>query len=54
MKMIVGLGNPGRKYERTRHNTGFLVLDEVFRELNIEPDKEKFILPSTLRLSRSS
>ena len=42
MKLIVGLGNPGKEYERTRHNTGFMVMDALADKLNVSIDKSKF------------
>ena len=42
MKLIVGLGNPGRQYEHTRHNAGFTVLDQLARRLNVSFDRTKF------------
>lgn len=41
-KLIVGLGNPGKEYERTRHNIGFMVIDSLARSLNIEVRNKKF------------
>ena len=42
MKLIVGLGNPGKKYENTRHNVGFLVLDNVANKLGLTIEQSKF------------
>jgi aminoacyl-tRNA hydrolase len=41
MYIIVGLGNPGKKYEHTRHNAGFDVLDIMAEEYDIKIDKIK-------------
>lgn len=42
MKLIVGLGNPGQQYEKTRHNTGFLTIDKVAEKMNISFNREAF------------
>jgi len=39
--IVVGLGNPGKEYEKTRHNTGFMVLDELAKKYKIDISKEK-------------
>lgn len=40
--IIVGLGNPGRKYEGTRHNMGFDTIDKLAKEYSIKVNKNKF------------
>lgn len=42
MKLIVGLGNPGKDYEKTRHNIGFLAVDKLAEDLGIDITKNKF------------
>ena len=42
MYIIVGLGNPGKKYEHTRHNMGFLALDLLADKYGIKVDRLKF------------
>lgn len=42
VKLIVGLGNPGKEYEETRHNIGFKVIDELSKNLQIPLNETKF------------
>lgn len=42
MYLVVGLGNPGREYEDTRHNVGFKVIDCLSEKLGFEMSKERF------------
>lgn len=42
MYVIIGLGNPGKEYENTRHNMGFKAIDALAYDLNIDVKKAKF------------
>lgn len=42
MKVVIGLGNPGKKYEKTRHNIGFIAVDNLRKKMNISDEREKF------------
>lgn len=42
MKCIIGLGNPGKKYKSTRHNVGFMVIEEILLRKGWALDKTKF------------
>ncbi len=55
MKLIVGLGNPGAEYERTRHNVGWQVIDAFAKKFRIELSRhEKSAMTGTGRVAGGS
>ncbi len=40
--IVVGLGNPGKEYEKTRHNVGFMALDFVAKKISVDIESQKF------------
>jgi PTH1 family peptidyl-tRNA hydrolase len=42
LRLVVGLGNPGKTYSKTRHNAGFMVVDKISDDFSIALEKRKF------------
>ena len=55
-RLVVGLGNPGKEYAATRHNAGFMVVDEVARRYGIDEWRKRTApsKPTTRRAASSS
>lgn len=42
MKVLVGLGNPGTRFDNTRHNVGFMAMDVIARQIKVPINREKY------------
>ena len=51
MKLVVGLGNPGKKYKDTKHNIGFMCLDHYVSEKSLSFKKEKKFYGESLKIA---
>ena len=53
VKLIVGLGNPGKQYEQTRHNAGFWFVEEIARQYGVEFRPETKFLGESARIQNN-